>query len=190
MNIREMFKHNQKGSILDPVYLVIVFTCAVIIFIFLALIWTQFRPAIDNADTNMSIPLNATTIATINGIGNSYFLNGGQATLLFFFFAMVVAMFISAYAESSGFLALPISLFFLIMTIITSMILSDIAHAILTSNGLASLVAQHFATILYLEDNLPLLAAALTIGYVVFVLVRRGQSNSAAGAGRAGISSG
>lgn len=179
-----------NASILDPLYLGLVFTVAVIIFILLAFLWVQFKPAIDNADTNMSIPLNSSQIATINGIGDSYFLTGGQGTLLFLFFACVVAMFISAYAESSGFLALPISLFFLIMTIITGMILSDIAHSFLASTQLQSLVYQHFGSILYLEDNLPIILAALTIGYIVFVLVRRGQSNPGTPGGRAGISSG
>ena len=187
--LKKELKGQKKGWIFDVALVGFVLVIATVILVLLSYLWVNFRPAIDNADTNSSIPLNSSQIATINGIGNNYFLNAGPSFIILLFGVMVAALFISAYAEAAGFISFPLGIIFLITAIFLSFMLSDFAHAILTSPALGTITAQYYSGPLYLLDNLPILTGVLGVGYLLFILLHR-NTNSTSGWGGNRLSSG
>lgn len=151
----------------------IIFTVVAIVFILFAVFWLNFRPKLLASATNTLFPLNTTQINQIRQTGNGFFLYSGDTILIFFYFMLILATFISASHEGADAQALPLGLPLLILAILVSMPISDFAHAFITSPSLASAATWYKGT-LYIEDNLPTFTALGTLAYLVFVITRRG----------------
>ena len=184
--LKKEIRGTKKAWIFDVAVLGFVLVIATVIMVLLAYTWTQFQPQLDAMNQNAAIPLNQSTINQIDSIGIGYFLTGGPSFIILLFGVMVAALFISAWAENAGFISFPIGIIFLIAAIFLSFMLSDFAHAILTSPTLGSLTAQYYSGPLYLLDNLPIITGILGIGYLVFILLHRNNNPYGTGGASAG----
>lgn len=170
-----------KGWILDVGLMVIALVIISIVFVLFAAMWLQFRTGIDNQATNSTLPLNSTTLTQINGLGNGFFLTNGQDIILLFWFALIVALFISASVENATFLTIPIGVILMVPIMLISFIGSDLAHAFLTSPSLTAITGTYYSGILYLTDNLPVVSGVLCIVYLVLVVLTKGRGASGGG---------
>lgn len=161
----------------------VIFVVLAITFILYAYLWAGpngFRGKIDNVISNQTMLNSSTqTHATnlINNFGNGYFLNSSGPILIFFYFMLIGAAFISASKERADPQTLPLALPVLIIAILVSMPISDFAHAFITSSIFTS-VAVWFKGVLYITDYLPVFTGLGTLGYIVFVVTSRGGGSS------------
>ena len=172
-----------KGWIFDAGLAAIAVVILAIIMVLFAAMWIQYRTGIDNQITNSTTPLNATAIAQINGLGNSFFLSNGQDIVLIFWLALVVALFISAAFENATFFTIPIGVICMVGVIFTSFVASDLAHSVLAQPALSTIVGTYYSGILYLTDNLPIISGVLCVVYLLLVVMSKGRLSSAGGGG-------
>lgn len=163
-------KHYVKGFVWDSFIIGILAFVMVVIFILFVVIWgklsTTLKPQIAT--------LNATEQNQVLGLGNGFFNDSLDIILIFIYFILILASFMAAaYEGASGTATLILGIVFLIVAVIVSMGISDIAHQYLTQAALLPSTKQHFSMALYLMDNLPLLTGIFTVGYLVFVITRK-----------------
>jgi hypothetical protein len=167
-----------KGSITGSLLITVI----VFLFLFPTLLmfselWSYMRPVINN---NVTGSQHATNV--IRGIGDSFFYFSADSILVILYFALVIALMISALYEAAHPETLPLGLLFLIPLILVTFPLSDIAHAFYTNPGFAN-VAPYYASTEYLSDNSPALTILFTLAYLVLVITKKQIFQAGAPAG-------
>ena len=184
IKIKEELKSNKKGSITSA--LIIMIYCFLVLFPVLLLlsgIWAQARPIFDNQTITGN---NATVANQINRIGDSFFFYSSDSIIVLMYFALIIALFISAIYEQARPETLPIGLLFLIPLILITFPLADLAHYFYTNPGFAN-VAGYYGSTEYLADNSPLITILITIVYLVFVVTKRQIFGGNSGSGGGGV---
>ncbi len=167
-------------AIWDPLIIGISLFVLIVVMVLFVVIWSQLGPKLNVANAN----LNATQKAVINGFGNGFFYNSLDILMVFIYAILILAAFISASYEGADTTStLVLGLVFLVVAVIVSFGISDVAHSYLTQAALLPITKQYFSRSLYLMDNLPVLTGLFTIGYMIFVVTRKHISTGGGGGG-------
>ena len=159
-----------KGFVWDAFIIGIMAFVMAVVFILFIVIWGKVSTQLHTQISS----LNQTEQNQVLGLGNSFFNNSLSIILIFIYFMLILASFIAAaYEGASGTATLVLGIVFLIVAIIVSMGISDVAHQYLTQAALLPSTQQHFKAVLYLMDNLPLVTGIFTVAYLVFVITRK-----------------
>lgn len=158
-----------KGFIYDAFVVGVSFLALALVTVLFALLWINSRPYYANALGSTSAGYNA-----VARLGNNYFLNTGDTVLIFFYFMMILASFINAMQIGADPATLPIGIPMMIVGILVSMPISDMAVKFMTYSVMLP-ASHYYLGTLYILENLPILTALATLGYIVFVVTRRNE---------------
>lgn len=162
-------RENVKGFILDVFVIGIVLVVLMMVYIMYSLLWVNTNAYINK--TNLP-NLSPYQFNVIKSLGNGYFLNTPDTILVFFYFILIIAAFISAHFEAANALTLPLGLPILIVAVLVAMPISDFAHSFLVNPALNAVNIYYKGT-LYILDNLPVFTALGTLGYIIFVMTHK-----------------
>ncbi len=172
-------EHSMKAFVWDPLVIAIAMFILFIAFPIVSNIGNSVTPHVTATLTN------ATQIDTINNISNGFFNNTYDVVIIFFYFMLILACFISAgYEGANPAATLLLGLFFVILAEIVSFGISDAAHSYI-NNPQNLNVKQHMQLSTYLMENLPIFNALMIIAYIVFVISKKEVPFSGGGSGYA-----
>lgn len=157
-----------KGFVWDP------FVIGMVVFVlFIAL------PIVSNIGNNTTRQviansnLTAAQTKTITSISTEMFNNTNDVMIIFLYFMLILASFISAgYEGANPAATLLLGLFFIILAEIVSFGIADVAHNYINNqNNLA--IKPHMTLSTYLMENLPIFNGFATIAYIIYVISKR-----------------
>jgi hypothetical protein len=133
---------------------------------------------------NATFPVSAQNETVITGWATTYFNSSQPSLLLLLFGVLIIATLVSAYFESAGLIAIPLSLVALVGIIIVGMFLSDFAYNFATSGALSTTTSTYYSGILYIVENLPIIAVMITLAYTFVIVLPRRRNTSSTNGGR------
>ena len=176
-----------KGSVQGAFLIgVMVFLVLFPTMLILTEMWSMMRPIVTNSTITGN---NATVNARITNLGNSFFYYSGDSIIVFMYFALVGALFLSALYEAARPETLPIGLLFMIPLIIVTLPLADLSHWFWSNPGFSN-IAVYYQNTEYLSDWSPLITALVTISYLLFVVTKKQVFGGGSGGGGSNVVSG